>query len=492
MLKTGAEHLASLRDGRAVFIADERVADVTAHPAFREAAAMYAALYDMKADPAHRELLSYDEDGERVSLYFLRPRTREDLVRRTAAHRKIADFSYGLLGRSPDVVASTITGLSMKPEVLDAGGRGAGGAGYGANLLAYHALMKRRDLYTCYAVLPPQGGRDPTLFGANQRRTQTLRVTAEDADGVTLNGMKLLATGAVFANEVLVGNILPLDASQVKESITCAIPMNQPGLMLWAREPYARGVRAEFDSPLSYRFDETDSMLLFQDVKVPWERVFVHDNAELSRAIYVRTPAHCMHNHQSNVRFWSKLRLLVGIASLVAKSNGARDIPAVRDTLGRLAGYEAGYAAMIAGQHQQFETLEHGYVLFNRRFMYAAVLWALEHHSAICDTIRELMGGGALQMPASIAVMRDPALRQLFEDYWTTPAESAVARMKLFRLAWDLIGSEFASRHVQYEKFYVGAPFVSRSYNFVNAPWDELHGIVEGLMDSYDLPEDLR
>src|SRR5271163_3947078 len=98
MLKTGAEHLASLRDGRAIYIADERIADVTAHPAFRAAAAMYAALYDMKADPVNRELLSFEEDGERVSLYFLRPRSREDLVRRTAEHRKIADFSYGLLG----------------------------------------------------------------------------------------------------------------------------------------------------------------------------------------------------------------------------------------------------------------------------------------------------------------------------------------------------------------------------------------------------------
>jgi 4-hydroxyphenylacetate 3-monooxygenase len=488
MLKTGAQHLDSLRDGRVVYIGDERVGDVTTHPAFRAAAAMYGALYDLKADPAQRDALSFEEDGDRVSLYFLRPRTREDLVRRTAAHRIIADFSYGLLGRSPDVVASTITGLSMKPEVLDEGGP----RGYGANLMAYHARMKREDLYTCYAVLPPQGGRDPTLYERSERRVPTLRVTAEDADGVTLNGMKLLATGAVFANEVLVGNILPLGPSQRAESITCALPMNQPGLMLWSRRPYARDLDSEFDSPLSYRFDETDSMLLFQDVKVPWERVFVHDNADLSRAIYVRTPAHCMHNHQSNVRFWSKLRLLVGIASLVAKSNGARDIPAVRDTLGRLAGYEAGYAAMIAGQHQAFETLEHGYVLFNRRFMYAAVLWALEHHSAICDTIRELMGGGALQMPASINVMRDPALRSLFEDYWSTPTAGAVERMRLFRLAWDLIGSEFASRHVQYEKFYVGAPFVSRSYNFVNAPWDELHGIVEGLMDSYDLPDDLK
>ena len=157
MLKTGADHLASLRDGRAVYIGDERVSDVTSHPAFCNAARMYAAMYDMKADPAQRDVLWFEEGGERFSMYFLRPRSREDLIKRTAAHRKIADFSYGLLGRSPDVVASTITGLSMKPEVLDEGGRG-----FGANLLAYHARMRAQDLYTCYAVLPPQGGRDPT------------------------------------------------------------------------------------------------------------------------------------------------------------------------------------------------------------------------------------------------------------------------------------------------------------------------------------------
>jgi 4-hydroxyphenylacetate 3-monooxygenase len=118
MLRTGKEHSQSLRDGRAVYIGGERVDDVTAHPAFRNAAATVAALYDMKSDPASRDLMSYEEDGGRHSIYFLRARSRQDLQRRMLGHRRIADFTYGLFGRSPDHVASFIAGMAMKPDEL--------------------------------------------------------------------------------------------------------------------------------------------------------------------------------------------------------------------------------------------------------------------------------------------------------------------------------------------------------------------------------------
>jgi len=484
MLRTGQQYLDSIRDDRAVYVGDELIRDVTTHPAFRNAAHMYAAMFDLKADPKHRDALSYEEGGERYSLYTLMPRTRDDLLRRTRAHRLIAEFSHGLLGRSPDHVASSITGLAMRPEVFDEGGQG-----FGANVVNYYEKLRREDLYTCYAILPPQGARSPELYESQDRKPPTLRVTAEDDAGVTLNGMKMLATGAVFANEVMIGNILPLAPSQVKESITCVLPVATPGLSLWSRKPFEREAKNRFDSPLSWCFDETDSMVVFKDVKVPWERVFVHDNPDLSRNIYIRTPAHAMSNHQSNVRFWAKLRLLVGLAGRITQSNGARDIPAVRETLGRLAAMEATYAAMIAGQQQAHETLDNGYVQVNRRYVYAAVNYALETHPEICDQIRTLCGGGVFQMPASANVTRDPELKAVFEEYWSTLTQSATDRMKLFRVAWDLLGSEFAGRHQQYEKFYVGPAFVVRNYNYVTAPWDELHGIVDGLMAEYELPE---
>ena len=120
MLRTGKEHLESLRDGRVVYVGDERVDDVTTHPAFRNAAATVAALYDMKADPANRDAMTFEEDGGRHSIYFLRPKSRDDLQRRTVGHQRIADFTYGMFGRSPDHVASFVTGMVLKPEELKA------------------------------------------------------------------------------------------------------------------------------------------------------------------------------------------------------------------------------------------------------------------------------------------------------------------------------------------------------------------------------------
>ena len=164
-------------------------------------------------------------------------------------------------------------------------------------------------------------------------------------------------------------------------------------------------------------------------------------------------------------------------------------MPAVREVLGRFAALEAALGAMIAGQLQDAEDWPEGFKTFNRRYMYAALNWCTESHSQIIDALRELCGGGIFQMPADITVMHDPALRQQFETYWQTPQLAAVERMKLYKLAWDLIGSEFAGRHQQYEKFYAGASFIVRNHSFREAPWAQFHKVVDDLMAGYDIPE---
>src|SRR5262249_41592528 len=154
MLRTGKEHLESLRDGRVVYIGSEKVEDVTRHGAFCNAAATVAALYDMKADPANRESLTYEEDGGRHSIYFLGPRTREDLQRRMLGHRRIADATFGMFGRSPDHVASFVTGMAIKPDALPAP------CAHADNLLRYYRHLRDNDVYVVYAVLPPQAARN--------------------------------------------------------------------------------------------------------------------------------------------------------------------------------------------------------------------------------------------------------------------------------------------------------------------------------------------
>src|SRR5260221_6736090 len=310
MLRTGKEHRESLRDGRVIDIGSERVDDVTGHAASRNAAATVAALYDMKADPANRDTLTYEEEG----------------------------------GRSPDHVASFVTGMVIKPDALPAP------CAHADNLIRYYRHIRDNDVYVVYAVLPPQAARNPEFYQRQNLPVPTLRVVREEDDGVVISGMKMLATGAVYANEIWIGNVLPLAPDQKKESITCDVPCNAASLTLWSRQPAVAGVTSEFDSPLAWGYDESDSMVLCDNVKVAWEKVFVHDDAVLARDIYIKTPSHCFGNHPSNVRYWSKMRLLLGLCSTVAQAAGADQVPAARETLGKMSAVESTIGGLVHGQ----------------------------------------------------------------------------------------------------------------------------------------------
>ena len=140
MLKTGKEHLESLRDGRVVYIGSEKVDDVTTHPAFRNAARSVAAIYDMKTSHF------FEEKGERFSNYFLKAKSREDLEKRTRLHCAIADMSHGLLGRSPDHVSSFVTGMAMNPDVFGK---------FSSNLVRYYEDMRRQDSASRIVMVRP-------------------------------------------------------------------------------------------------------------------------------------------------------------------------------------------------------------------------------------------------------------------------------------------------------------------------------------------------
>ena len=483
MLINGKEKLERMRDGRAIYIGAERVDDVTCHPAFRNGAQTIAGLYDLTSDPKQHDLFSFEENGERFGLPWLRCRTREDLARRMRAMKAIADATYGLIGRSPDHVAGLVTGLAMKPELLE-GLR----PGCGENLMRYYEYARRNDLYLSFAVTPPSGIRSREIYTGEVRDDPSLQVIGEDDHGVIVSGMKMLATGAVFADEVWIGNLTAIDDKRQSESITAALPINTTGVSFWAREPYERHARHEADYPLSYRFDETDTVLVCDRVTIPWSRVFLHNDGAMSRRIYIETPANCYQNQQSNIRFWAKMGLIVGLASRMCQANGIEKIPAVRETLGRLAALEATIAGLVNGQIEACEPWPDGFVTPNRRMVYATLNWCQEHHTEIIDILRTLAGAVPLQMPASIDLVADPELKDRFERWWGTASMPAIDRLKLYKLAWDLIGSEFAGRHMLYERFYAGNSIIVRNQSDREAPWEKFHATVDGLLERVRTP----
>lgn len=485
MIKSGREHLESIRDGRTIYVGSEKVTDPTTHPAFRNAAHSMASIYDLKAAPENRDVMTFvGEDGDRFSSYYLQPKSKDDLRKRTETHRRIADATYGMWGRSPDHVSAFVTAMAMRSDIF-----ARKGAQFGTNIEAFYRRLRREDANATYAIVSPQAARDPSFYQKTNAKLPSFRVVDEKDDGIVVSGMKMLATSGIFSNYIFIGNIFPLAKDQLNESVTCAIPVNAPGLSLWSRKPLAKNAANEFEAPLTYRYDESDSMVVCDNVKVPWEMVFTMNDADQSRAIYIETPAHSFGNHQSNVRYQSKLRLIVGLMSKIAKASGVDAIPAVRENLGRMASLEALLGGSIAGQIEACEDWGSGYVGYNRRMMYAALNWCTESYSQIVDSLRELCGGGVFQMPADISVMESNELRNVFESYFLTPQMGAKDRMKLFKLAWDVVGTEFAGRHQQYEKFYAGASFVVRNHSYREAPWNQFDGFVDDLLASYDVPQ---
>ncbi|AMN40165.1 4-hydroxyphenylacetate 3-hydroxylase family protein [Rhodoplanes sp. Z2-YC6860] len=477
MLRTGDDYLQSLRDGRCVYIGGERVDDVTAHPAFRNTARSFARIYDRKREPEHLDAMTFTEDGKRCSSWFLLPRSRQDLDKRAECHRRLAEWSYGLLGRSPDHVPAFVGGMAMVPELFDANREG-----FGQNVRDYFQHLKQGDLFACYLVLTPQGSRDSKLYRDTGLANPALTVVKEDSEGIVVSGLKLLGTSAVFSNEAWVGSMIPLGPDQVAEAVTFAIPINQPGVQLWVRESFELRAANRIDHYFASQFDESDGVMVFDNVRVPWNRVFCHSDVTLMRDMYFKTPAHVMGNHQSNWRFVEKLKLIAGIAHKSCEMAGVMNVPAIQQTLGRLAAAEATLLGLMAGQLDQHQTLANGHVHVNRRFLYAALQWCASNYAALAEEVRSLMGAGPFLLPADTTVFENPETRRTFETYWELPSASADERYRFIKMAWDLLGSEFAGRHTQYEKFYGGPPHIMDLYSFFNCPWQERRAVVDRIL----------
>ncbi len=483
MLMNGKEYLESLRDGRTIRIGSETVHDVTSHPAFCNAARSFARIWDARHEAEYRDDLSVDVDGERIPSYYLKPKSRADLEQRTRSATAIADLSYGMMGRSPDFVGGYVTGIAMQPELFK-----TDEYDFSDNVRNYYKHVCANDIFLSHAVAPPQGTRDPQHYGRSSSFVPTLSVTSKDDDGLVINGVKLLATAAAFSHDVWIGNILPLAPDRENEAVTCVIPVNSPGLELWSRKPYGQFAQSEYDNPLAYRYDESDCVVICRDVKVPWEKVLTLGDIPWSRSIYFDTSAHTLSNHQAAVRYRSKLKLLLGIARRVTESMGTDQVPAVADTLNHLSAMHATISAMIAGQIQDHETLPGGHACYNRRYMYAAIYFATQNYDKILARIRELTGGSVLQMPADVSVLNDEETKRIFDMCWSTKNWDAKDKMKLFKLAWDILGTDFAGRHSQYERFYMGPAFIVREHVGRETDWDEIGDFTDTLLASYEAP----
>ncbi|MFJ1254987.1 4-hydroxyphenylacetate 3-hydroxylase family protein [Cupriavidus sp. CuC1] len=486
MVKTGSQHIEMLRDGREVYLDGKRVTDVTTHPAFRNSIRSYANLYDFQARPENIEKMTFEspDTGDNVSRIWQLPQSYDDLVERRMALEAWTELHYGFMGRSPDHVASCISGMYMGIDVFEQHDRARAGA-----LREYYKYARDNDLFLTYVIVNPQANQSKAAH-EQEDKYLAVGIVDQDAEGITVRGAKMLATSGIMANEVFCSCIQPLREGDEMYALSFAVPMNIKGLKVMSRKSYEANATSVFDNPLSSRYDENDAVLYFDDVKVPWERVFIAGDVGMCARQFHATPAHSYQNYQCQVRLMVKVRFLVGIAQKITEVNGTNGFPQVREMLGQLAAEAGMVEAFVYGMESKGR-MERGYFMPDRNLLYGSQVITQQLYAKVLNTLRELAGGGMIMLPSSLHDFENPELARIIEKTQKSPACSPEERVKFFKLAWDAVGSEFASRHNQYEMFYAGASFVTKGHTYRTYDWKKATGLVDNILDSYSLGAEL-
>ena len=482
-MRTGSQYIESLDDGRQVYINGERVRGVAEHPAFSGVVRSTASLYDTALDSSNDMIFTDPETGVEANKVFMIPRNLDDLKQRRQAILSWAEITKGLLGRSPDHVGNFMAGFASAPEVF-----ARANDSFANNVKRFYQTIIREDLYVTYTIIPPQVDRSKTAQGQEDAFTQVGAYKERD-DGIVVRGAQMLDTGGPISDYLFVSCIQPLKPGDEDYALSFVVPIGTPGLKLYCRRPYAVDQPSTFDYPLSTRFDESDALVVFDDVFVPWENVFVYRDVELVRNQFFETPAHVLGNNQAQIRLITKMKFLIGVARKVAATNQIDSIPSVQEKLGDLASLAAIVEGMVLASEASHVVDDNGVARPNPRFLYGAMGLQSELYPRVLHLLREIVGAGVIQVPSSYKELVNPETAADIKRYVKSPDVPSEERVKLFKLAWDLVGSEFAGRHHQYELFYAGAPYVAKGYAYRNYGYDEPVELVESFLESYGLAD---
>jgi 4-hydroxyphenylacetate 3-monooxygenase oxygenase component len=456
--RNGQEFVEGLRRApREVWIAGRRVGEITADPVFQRPIRSIAQLYDLQTRPEHGEVMTCEEGDERFGTSFMIPRTSADLVKRRESMKVWADASFGMVGRSPDYLNTVLMTWAEGADFF-----GQRGAQFARNVTDYYQYCRSRDLFLTHAIVNPQTDRSK---GSHQHEDAFahLGVVEETRDGLIVRGAKMLATHGPTADELLVYPLPGIREGEERYVLAFGIPVSTPGLRFICREPFDSGTQSEWDHPLGARFEEPDAVCVFNDVLIPWERVFLYNDVKMGNALFAQASIRNHTGHQTAIRGLAKCQLVTGIAIAMTRTVKSDGFLHVQEQLGELLGYLQLIEAAILMSEQKAEPTGRGAL----RPAYAP-LQALRYHlpkmyERMVQVTQVLGAGGLLinPMEADLHSEIGPDIAR----YYRGAGVDADKRIQLYKLAWDITGTQFGQRMLQYERYYAGDPVrVGASY----------------------------
>ncbi len=451
--RTGEQFLQGLkRRKRDLRLGNERVEDVTTHPALAGGAKTMAALFDLQHQYASECLFPDPQSGELINVSHIIPHSKADLQRRRRGLERIHSYTVGHMGRSPDYNSVCFAGFAGHWRVW-AGKEGKNTEG-AHNLVEYQKYLRREDISTTHTLIHPtiDKSREQLIAGTEH----ALHKVAETKDSIVVKGSRVLATLAPYADELVVWSGHPIMQQGAEAyALSFGIPMDSPGLTFLCRDSTVHPGVDPFDQPLSSRFDEQDAFAIFDNVEIPKSRLFNHGHIDVYNTI-ATTGFFPNMQQQTTIRAIAKLEFAYGLGARMAQAINDKS-ESTQEMLGEILCYiELTRSALLLAEEYAYD---HGDGVFFpdarsldplRAMMTQWIPRAME--------IVSLIGSHNLLVTPSRGMLNDPQLRPLIDVYINSANDiGAAERAALFRLAWDFVGSGLAGRQELYERFYIGS-----------------------------------
>jgi 4-hydroxyphenylacetate 3-monooxygenase len=482
---TGQEYLESLRDGREVYIQGERVKDVTTHRAFRNSARSIARLYDALHDPASRGVLTAPADGPNGGFthkFFRVAKSRDDLVGQREAIAAWARMTYGWMGRTPDYKASLMNTLGANYEFYGK---------FADNAKRWYRRAQDNVLFMNHAIVNPPVDR---AKAAEQVKDVFITIQKETDAGIVVSGAKVVATSSAITHYNFLGQNAAMPINDSDLAVMFIAPMNVPGVKLICRTSYEQAADAlgsPFDYPLSSRFDENDAIFVFDNVLVPWENVLVHRDIEKIKTFYPRSGFLAGYQFQGCTRLAVKLDFLVGIIAKALRATGSDEFRGNQAMLGEIIAWRNLFWALSDAMAMNPVPWVGDTVLPNAQSGSSYRVFAGDAYGRIKEIVEKIVASALIYLPSSAKDFQNPDIDKYLERY--VRGSNGIGykeRIKIMKLLWDAIGTEFGARHELYERNYAGNHEDIRIQAMWNArasgALDRMIGLAEDCMADYD------
>ena len=463
MIRTGEEYKASIRDSRAVYINGERVKDVTAHPAFKPLVDIRARIYDLQHEPATRHLMTYQEDGNVHAINNKLPLSQHDWWDKRRATDTVLEDIGGVVTRVGDETVGEMWSLFDGQDVLN-----EVDPQFSKNIRDHILNVVHTDPFHVSANTDPKGDRSKSP--QDKDPDMLLHVVRETDAGIIVRGAKY-ETAAAYANQAFTKPTIADwgDSAYSDYAVGFICDLGSPRLKFICRTGFAGRAPVD-DYPLSNRFDEVDTLVIFDDVLIPWENVLFYRHTKA--AVFIRATLHRYSAFAFVQRNLKLADMLIGAALFNVRQTGLEKQQAVQEKLTQLAIYREGINAHLTASIALPERSPGGLMMPNQSLLYAGRVLACSQLHHMMHIARELCGGQICVTPDK-AAFEDPETKPWLDKFYTINERwGAEDRRRLLAFARDLLNSDYAGHRLTFQLFAQSAPFAHLAAVYRNFDWE--------------------